>query len=112
MIVRLSLEQLLAEWGYRPICAATGEEALKIAARADVDFDAVLTDYRLGAGMNGVETAVRIEQAKGRPLPKLVMTGDTGADALAAIGASGCRLLHKPVDPEDLRFNLTQMLEL
>jgi hypothetical protein len=39
-----------------------------------------------------------------------VITGDTGEDTLREIEAAGCELLHKPVDPYELRQRTHRMI--
>ncbi len=108
-ILRLSLEAMVADWGYAATVAASGEEALTLCSRG-ARFDAIVTDYRLGDRLSGVEAALEIERELGRVLPKLVLTGDTAKESLAEIHASGFRYLHKPVSVDVLRRKLAELL--
>ena len=108
-ILRMSLEDIVTDWGYETVSAASGEEALtRVEAGARVD--AIVTDYRLGAGLTGVEAALEVERLSRRALPKLIVTGDTAKERLEEIRASGCDFLHKPVSVEDLRQKLSDMM--
>ncbi|MCW2285453.1 PAS domain S-box-containing protein [Rhodoblastus acidophilus] len=107
-ILRLSLEETVAGWGYKTLSVESGEAAVaQVAGGAHVD--AVVTDYRLGAGLNGIQTALEVERLFGHALPKLIVTGDTGRERLEEIRASGCDFLHKPVSVEELRRKLAGM---
>ncbi len=108
--LRHGLDALTRQWGYQPLTAADGEEALKIASADDWRFDAVVTDYRLGGGLTGLEVAKEIGRRSGRLYPTLILTGDTGKERISEISASGFELLHKPVDAEHLRRKLAQLI--
>ncbi len=109
-ILRHGLDSLTRQWGYETRTAATGEEALEVGDASDWLFDAIVTDYRLGGGLNGLDTAKEIELRGGRPIPTLILTGDTAKDRISEISASGFELLHKPVDAEHLRRKLAQLI--
>jgi signal transduction histidine kinase len=108
-ILRRSLEELARDWGYTVSSASNGEEALNLNSLG-LRFDAIITDYRLGEGLNGIEAALEIERDADRVLPKLVLTGDTARESLAEISASGFACLHKPVATDVLRKKLEDML--
>ena len=110
LIVRQSLEALLAQWGYETVTAFDGEQALDVAKRDGWRFGCVVTDQRLGAGLSGVETAKQIRSRSGRALPTLVLTGDTAKENIAEIVASGFEVMHKPVASELLRRALARMM--
>jgi CheY-like chemotaxis protein len=110
VILRHGLENIARQWGCKTYCAASGEEAVDLAAEHHWRIDAIVTDYRLGAGLNGVDAAKEIARRSGRNFPTLVLTGDTATHNIADIAASGFELLHKPVSAEDLRRKLVQLL--
>ena len=108
-ILRRSLEEMVSDWGYAALTAQSGEEALNLSALGS-RFDAIVTDYRLGAGLNGIEAALEIEREAGRVLPKLVLTADTAKERLTEIRDNGFRHLFKPVATDVLRRKLADML--
>ena len=108
-ILRRSLEQLVLEWGYTVFGCRKWRGGAQSKLFGLV-FDAIITDYRLGEGLNGIEAALEIERDTDRVLPKLVLTGDTARESLAEINASGFACLHKPVATEMLRKKLEDML--
>jgi PAS domain S-box-containing protein len=110
VILRHGLENIAQQWGCETCSAGSGEEAVDVAAAHNWRIDAIVTDYRLGAGLNGVQAAKEIARRSGRDFPTLVLTGDTARNRIAEITASGFDLLHKPVSTEALRRKLAQML--
>ncbi len=107
--VRSGLQLLAESWGYEVAAVASGEEALELGAGCG-RFDAIITDYRLGPGLNGTETAMEIRKRIGRPIPTLLVTGDTDPERISEVHASGFDMLHKPVGAEELRNKLAQLL--
>ena len=61
-------------------------------------------------GETGVDAIRRIVDSLGRPVPSVLITGDTAPDRLREAQASGYRLLHKPVATEKLRAILIEAL--
>jgi two-component system, sensor histidine kinase and response regulator len=110
VFVRRGLEATLQQWGYETFAAGCGEDALELTAKEGWRLQMIVADHRLGAGLNGVETAKEIERRAGRSFPTLLLTGDTAAERIAEIKASGFAMLHKPVAADDLRHKLAQLL--
>ncbi len=110
LILRNGLENIARKWGCETFAASSGEEALEIAAARRWRFRRPVTDYRLGAGLNGVAAAKEIARRAGHDFPTLVLTGDTATERIAEIAASGFELLHKPVSAEQLRRKLARLL--
>ena len=108
-ILRLAIETILRESGYDTIAAASGEEAIDLAGRGPVD--AIVTDYRLGAGLNGVEAVREIERRLGRKMPKLLLTGETANLRLDETDLSDFEFLYKPISVEKLQEKLAAMLQ-
>jgi DNA-binding response OmpR family regulator len=109
-ILRFSLEALAEVWGYDALAAADGEDALEQAVGADMRFDAIITDYRMGPGMNGVELVKEMERRAGRRFPALILTSETTEASLTDIAESGIDLAHKPISEEELRGKVSLML--
>ncbi|MCW2285895.1 PAS domain S-box-containing protein [Rhodoblastus acidophilus] len=108
-ILRLAIETILRESGYQTFAAASGEEAIDLAQRRQVD--AIVTDYRLGAGLNGVEAAREIERRLGRATPKLLLTGEIGNQRLNETDLTDFEFLYKPISVDKLQAKLARMLE-
>jgi PAS domain S-box-containing protein len=106
--VRLALEMLLQDWGWVVEAASSLDEAADLVKQLAQAPDVLLVDYRLPGGACGTD-AVELMHRRW-PVPAIVMTGDTAPERLIEAQRSGCRLLHKPVDPEALRQSLQECL--
>ena len=95
------MEALLGQWGVSVLKARTADEALVAAERGELD--AVLVDYHLGEGIDGLELLQRLKDGQERALPGGLITADHGADIAFAARANGYPLLHKPIRPAALR---------
>lgn len=100
--VRNAAAQLLRLWGFRPLCAASAEEAYDLLRNHPETPVLALVDYGLRGGSSGIELLQRLRDEQELDLPGILVTGDTEADRLRQARASGYRLLHKPVSPDDL----------
>jgi len=100
--------ELLESWGCNVICAANAEEALESAATIS-SLDAVLTDFRLPGEIQGTQLVEQIRELLGKPLPALLITGDTESTRLLEANEHGLFLLHKPVKPGRLRTWLQRL---
>ncbi len=108
-IVAKATQLLLEQWGFDVVIGADGSEALRELRALGARPSLIIADYRLVGGKTGVKETERMWEALG-PLPAIVITGDTGEEALREIQAAGCQLLHKPVDPHELRARAYQAL--
>lgn len=81
---------MLEDLGVEIICAASAEEALRIADRSDVPFDMVLTDVVM-PGLSGVQLAMRLQRRW--PEMPVVLTSGYGDDLVAG---RQYELLNKP----------------
>ena len=99
-----SLEYPVEGWGYEVVIAASEGEAVERLSELDRAPDIIITDYRLRAGRTGIEAIRHIRARYGnRPIPSLLITGDTAPERLQEAEASGYRLLHKPVSSSKLK---------
>jgi signal transduction histidine kinase/ActR/RegA family two-component response regulator len=110
--VRSATTALLRHWGCRAVVAQDGEEALRQLKRRNIEPDVILTDSRLREHRTGMQAVERIRRVYRKPIPAIIMTGDTQTERLREAIASGCALLHKPVAPMKLRALMTSMLEV
>jgi len=107
--VRESTRYLLASWGCTVVAASDPVEA--ITALEGRTPAALLVDYRLRGGQDGLGAIVRLRAALGHAVPAVLVSGESSADELALIKASGFPLLHKPVPPARLRAAVVYMLQ-
>jgi len=95
--IRSLLEEGLGAHGLRVACAASGEEAAKLATRER--FDALLCDLNLGAasGLSGYEAAAQVLTASGPNKPLAIfMTGELAAGMQSRAGFENSAFLQKP----------------
>lgn len=99
---------MVKKWGYRPIVAGNGREALEEFRRGDVDV--VLTDLKMPE-MDGI-TLLKEIKARERRAVVIVLTGHPSVDsAIAAIKEGAFDYLVKPIDLEELRVKIGRSLE-
>ena len=103
------LSVALGELGYRALTAASGEEALEILDREEVDL--VLSDLRM-KGMHGRELLREIKR-RWPNLPVVLMTAYSSVkDAVQAIKEGAFDYIDKPFEMEDLATTLANGLRL
>ena len=101
-IVREGLCAMIRQWGDEVFPAGTFGEAMDT-LRRHPDPDVIVADYRLGEGRTGTETIREVRRRTKRPIPGILVTGDTTPERLAEAETGKFRILHKPVRAEDLR---------
>ena len=102
--VARALTELLRDAGAVVHCFATAEAAIN-AAKPQQAVDAVISDYRLGGTLDGVEVVMRLRAVWQREVGAIILTGDTAIKDLKHIetrlhtkdATQRTRLLHKPV---------------
>jgi len=100
------LRELLVSMSFHAECVSSGEQALAILPQAQsggAPFEVVLLDW-LMPGMDGIETALRIQRANLSSAPELLMVTAAGLDEIRqAANAAGIKeFLIKPVQPSQL----------
>ncbi|WP_188261494.1 hybrid sensor histidine kinase/response regulator [Azospirillum tabaci] len=103
------MQLLLESWGHDVLVAADGPAALATLRAAPRCPDVILSDFRLPGPLTGAETVTRAAEQEGRPIPGIILTGDTAPERIREAVAAGCRLLHKPVTPDVLRDALNAL---
>ena len=71
------MEALLEQWGIHVFKALGSSDALQLLSSQAID--AVLADYHIGDGSNGLELIQRIQQARGTACPAALITADHAA---------------------------------
>lgn len=89
-----NIAEMLALEGYRTTVAASAEEALPRALRADVSF--LVTDFRL-PGVDGAELVTRVRQAR-EEVRFVVMSAHTDESTQRRAEAAGATFFSKPVN--------------
>ena len=103
--VLMFLEEGLEERGYDVVSARSGGEALSMLGSSVYDIAVLVTDIRIGDGLDGWDIA-RSAREITPDLPIVYVTGDS-AGAWDAEGVPNTRLLQKPFT----RFELAAAIE-
>ncbi len=107
--VRDGTVRLLSQWGCDAIAIAGADEARSACAERGAP-EAMIVDYRLGNGTDGLDAIAALRAQFGRTIPAVLVSGESGAVELARIQAGGIALLHKPLPPARLRSTLAHLL--
>jgi CheY-like chemotaxis protein len=100
-LAREAVARALSDIGARVQTAANEAEALRVLDQGFVP-QLLIMDLRIEGELQGIDVARRL-RARLTPSPHvIVITGDTAADTLALLQASGFAWLIKPVNPRDL----------
>lgn len=105
-----ALKGFLESWGFK--CALT-DSLTGVADAIDTlgsRVDLIISDYRLADGETGDHVANEVRSQVGENTPVLIVTGDTGPDRLLGLSETGFDLLHKPVQPAELRAMVRHLL--
>jgi PAS domain S-box-containing protein len=99
--VRNATRLLLKVEGYDVAATASLAEAVA-AAEVNRNIRLLVTDYHLGEDETGVEVIARVREKLGRPVPAVLVTGDTSSAVLNVEGDALLRTVSKPVNPDEL----------
>jgi len=104
------MRKLCESWGCRVLADSSETGLLEQFASQDARPDAIIADYRLSGGSNGVQVIDRIKARFGKDIPGILISGDTAVESLRHAEASGYPLLNKPLQPAALRSLLSFLL--
>ncbi len=100
--VRESTAAALRLYGLQVELADSLEQATAVASRWGNQLDALITDYRLRNGLDGLQVAADIQAQLKRRIPTLLITGDTAPERVRLAQRSGLRVMYKPVKINDM----------
>lgn len=109
-LVSRALDSLLGSWGCQVI-VVEGLDGALLCLEKGFKPDVIISDYRLRAGSNGIDTIDRLRKVAGRPVPACLMSGDTDPGLMQAARLNGLSLLHKPVRPAKLRSLIRRLAQ-
>ena len=107
---REGLASLLASWGCR-VMTADGAQAACDQCQQDHAPDIVISDFRLGGGINGIEAINSLNAVVGRPVAACLISGDTDVNVREQAKVAGLTLLQKPVRPAKLRSLIQHLVQ-
>ena len=103
--VLYAMTAMLESMGYVVTPVPSTEEAVARVRRGEVP-DAIVSDYRLRDGDNGLAAIQRILREIGKSIPSVIITG---VEETPDLLASGVLVLKKPVSPRQLRTVMAAM---
>ncbi|WP_245636715.1 hybrid sensor histidine kinase/response regulator [Azospirillum thiophilum] len=109
-MVLAALEALLEQWGCTVLGAESYDAAVRRVGPAPTPVDLIISDLRLKGAANGIVAIRQIAKLFDRPVPGMILTGDTDPRRLREARLSGYPLLHKPVAPLALRAAVVRLL--
>ncbi|MFH0976801.1 MAG: response regulator [Spirochaetota bacterium] len=102
------LSELVRRWGYNPIKALSGEEALK--KFNDLSIDLVITDLMM-PGMDGITLIKKIIEMRENTMI-IMLTGYPSIEsAVEAIRNGAYDYLAKPVNTDELQIKIKRSME-
>ena len=101
--VRSGMAALLASWRCDTVIAADESEAVSTLRAAGKTPAVLVVDYRLRDNVSGIDVIHSLRARFGEDIPAVIISGESSAEELAHIKASGLPMLHKPVRPAKLR---------
>ncbi len=103
-----STASILRSWGCI-VSEASSFAQVKQLLREGADWDFIVSDYQLGSDENGADVIAMVRQHHNKPVPSILISGDTSPAVLKSAEANGYPLLQKPVKPGKLRSLIVRL---
>jgi len=107
--VLAGMKSMLSQWGCNVVLAESARDALLAIALEQVQPDFIISDYRLRNNSTGVDAIEAVREALESEVPGIIVTGDTSPERLKEVNDSGLSLLHKPVNPDEMRAAIASL---
>ncbi len=107
--IRLSLEGILLDEGFRPLFASTGEDAIRIAREEDPDL--ILLDIWM-PGIDGLETLTRIRENNPNQLVIMMSGHGTIETAVKATRLGAYDFIEKPLSLEKVLLSIQNAMKI
>jgi two-component system, sensor histidine kinase len=108
--VRRATALYLKTIGLVTLAAASIADARRVLLGSQRPPDIIISDYHLGPDETGLELIEFVRSMLGKPLPALLLSGDTSAALHDQSQTVSCRVLSKPVDAELLGSTIAELL--
>ena len=102
---------LLESWGCEVTAADTQAGILEALQAAASPPDIILSDYQIAAS-NGLDIVRQLREHFGKPIPAVILSGDTSSATAHTVQEADIPLLHKPVRPAKLRALLQRKTQV
>ena len=111
-VVLAATRQLLGDLGLRVMTASSG---IRGAGAIERQRRAPGSDHRRlppgGRRLGNRDDKAHIRQALEREIPAVLVTGDTLPESVRDMEASGCKVLHKPIEVDELVAQMNHLLK-
>jgi signal transduction histidine kinase/CheY-like chemotaxis protein len=91
--IRNSLSHLLRSWGAEVIAAASYTPALAVELAAQRRVDLIVADQNLREELSGIDVALKVREAVGRPIPLIMLTAVASGDVIGEFQRAVQRIL-------------------
>lgn len=105
------LAMVLEAWDFQVLTALTVEDLAGRLGGLTAEPGLVISDHFLPGNRTGAEVVELVRSHCGRPVPAIILTGDTTPERQAEASAAGYRLLHKPVQVTALRTTVEELFK-
>ena len=109
--IRIGMQEMLTSYGCDCLVAAEDSEVVSILGQEQWIPDLIIADYQLASGVTGDALIATVREHVARPVPALLVTGDTSPESKRKSVANRVRVIHKPVSPEQLIWSITALLD-
>jgi DNA-binding response OmpR family regulator len=103
-----ALALLLRDAGYQAVVFPSFKDARESIAASSTTVSAIISDFDLDCGPNGVEAARALRADRDPEPPVLIVTGTRQRSVVTAARAAGFEVSAKPASPAFLRHWLAQ----
>lgn len=93
------------------VTAGTLADLLAAEDMSRCSFDAIICDYRLASGTNGIDAIASLRQRLGYAPHAVLITGEPDVEPLRARVGPDTVVLHKPFAPEALARSLLDAVQ-
>jgi CheY-like chemotaxis protein len=96
------MSALFEEWGMVVSSGATLSELWASYGASERVIDAIVCDYRLPAGLTGIDALASIRERLGYSPRAVIVTGESDISSISRLAGPDTIVLQKPVDPDQL----------
>jgi len=110
--IRDGMRMMIRSWRCTPLIASNCEEAISLIHEHNDSIDLLISDLRLRNNENGVDLINTVREELNQDVPAIVVTGDTAIERIELAQSANVLLMHKPIQPETLREQISTLFEL
>lgn len=105
------MRYLLSGWGCKVLIAESLQQARQRLSQQSHVPDLIISDLRLRLEQTGDDAILFIREEYNSEIPALLITGDTAPDKVARLADGNYKVLHKPVDPDQLKETMADLFK-